>query len=233
MFRVGFLVFLTKRPRNGRSGIVRGFSRFVLSLFLGLLTDKLSSTYGEQSRKRPRHNPDLSRKKWETPRLGNSPRFSFSFQVGVCMCVCVALRFFAYMDKLASGPHKVCIVTGQCRQMKETSAVRLMGTESIRSGDLGRGWAQKASILRVQRFIEWPKPLYWIAFPDFYFVASLSLKLHFNQWDRQSKTADFRSSTFAAKFVTVHFLFVGRNFLSPRFCRADLGLNFVFWHGEF
>ena len=31
------------------------------------------STYEEQSRKGPRHNLDLSRKKWETPGFGNTP----------------------------------------------------------------------------------------------------------------------------------------------------------------
>ena len=35
--------------------------------------DFAKSTYEEQSQKSPRHNPDLSRKKWETPRFGNSP----------------------------------------------------------------------------------------------------------------------------------------------------------------
>ena len=38
----------------------------------------ISSTYEEQSRKGPRHNPDLSRKKWETPPVWKPPRFSFS-----------------------------------------------------------------------------------------------------------------------------------------------------------
>ena len=33
----------------------------------------LNSTYEEQSRRGPRHNPDLSQKKWETPRFGNPP----------------------------------------------------------------------------------------------------------------------------------------------------------------
>ena len=49
------------------SGMVRGFPRFVPFLFLGLF----KSTYEEQSRKGPRHNLDLCRKKWETPRFGN------------------------------------------------------------------------------------------------------------------------------------------------------------------
>ena len=35
------------------------------------------SAYEEQSRKGPRHNLDLSRKKWETPRFGN-PRFKLA-----------------------------------------------------------------------------------------------------------------------------------------------------------
>ena len=51
------------------SGMVRGFSRFVLFLLLGLF----KSTYEEQSRKGPRHNLDLSPKKWETPGFGNPP----------------------------------------------------------------------------------------------------------------------------------------------------------------
>ena len=51
------------------SGMLRGFSRFVLFLFLG----PFKSTYEEQSRKGPRHNLDLSRKKWETPGFGNTP----------------------------------------------------------------------------------------------------------------------------------------------------------------
>ena len=33
----------------------------------------IESTYEEQSRKGPRHNLDLCRKKWETPRFGNPP----------------------------------------------------------------------------------------------------------------------------------------------------------------
>ena len=50
-------------------GMVRGFSRLVLFP----LPRPITSTYEEQSRKDPRHNPDLSRKKWETPRFGNPP----------------------------------------------------------------------------------------------------------------------------------------------------------------
>ena len=42
------------------------------------LSRRLKSTYEEQSRKGPRHNLDLSRKKWETPRFGPPPRFSCS-----------------------------------------------------------------------------------------------------------------------------------------------------------
>ena len=36
-----------------------------------LLSRPIKSTYEEQSRKGPRHNLDLSRKKWETPQFGN------------------------------------------------------------------------------------------------------------------------------------------------------------------
>ena len=45
------------------SGMDRGFSRSVLLLFS---RPAANSTYEEQSRKRPRHNPDLSRKEWGT-----------------------------------------------------------------------------------------------------------------------------------------------------------------------
>ena len=41
----------------------------------------IKSTYEEQSRKGPRHNLDLSQKKWETPGL-ETPRFSFSQETG-------------------------------------------------------------------------------------------------------------------------------------------------------
>ena len=37
------------------------------------LSRPLKSSYEEQSRKGPRHNLDLSRKKWETPGFGNPP----------------------------------------------------------------------------------------------------------------------------------------------------------------
>ena len=37
------------------------------------LSRPIRSTYEEQSRKGPRHNLDLSRKKWETLRFGNPP----------------------------------------------------------------------------------------------------------------------------------------------------------------
>ena len=41
------------------------------------LSRPIKSTYEEQSRKGPRHNLDLSPKKWETPGL-ETPRLSFS-----------------------------------------------------------------------------------------------------------------------------------------------------------
>ena len=37
------------------------------------LSQPIISTYREQSRKGPRHNLDLSRRKWETPGFGNTP----------------------------------------------------------------------------------------------------------------------------------------------------------------
>ena len=42
------------------------------------LSRPIQSTYEEQSRKGPRHNLDLSWKKWETPPGLETPRFSFS-----------------------------------------------------------------------------------------------------------------------------------------------------------
>ena len=75
-----------------RSGLVLPFlSFFVLSRFFwdfpdlvgdgpGIfpigsvpLSRPIKSTNEEQSRKGPRHNLDRSRKKWETPRFGNTP----------------------------------------------------------------------------------------------------------------------------------------------------------------
>ena len=40
------------------------------------LSRPIKSTYEEQSRKGPRHNLYLSRKKWETPGFGNPPRLA-------------------------------------------------------------------------------------------------------------------------------------------------------------
>ena len=79
------------------SGMVRGFSRFVPFLFLG----HIKSTYEEQSRNGPRHNPDLSRKKWETPGYGN-PRFSFSqlrppWSLRFCDAIFVPLSTYRYL----------------------------------------------------------------------------------------------------------------------------------------
>ena len=51
-------------------GTLRGFSQLVPFL---LARPFFNSTYEEQSRKGPRHNLDLSRKKWETPRFGTPP----------------------------------------------------------------------------------------------------------------------------------------------------------------
>ena len=42
------------------------------------LSRPIKGTYEEQSRKAPRHNLDLSQKKWETPGFGNPNQFSFS-----------------------------------------------------------------------------------------------------------------------------------------------------------
>ena len=60
-------------------GLSWGYSRFVRGLS-GIfpigpfpLSRPIISTYEEQSRKGPRHNLDLSRKKWETPGFGKPP----------------------------------------------------------------------------------------------------------------------------------------------------------------
>ena len=56
-----------------------GFSRFardgpgIFPIRPFSLSRPIKSTYEEQSRKGPRHNLDLSRKKWETPRFGTPP----------------------------------------------------------------------------------------------------------------------------------------------------------------
>ena len=47
------------------------------------LSRPIKSAYEEQSRKGPRHNLDLSRKKWETPRFGTPPGLSSLKQNGV------------------------------------------------------------------------------------------------------------------------------------------------------
>ena len=46
------------------------------------LARPINSTYEEQSRKGPRHNLDLSRKKWETPWLGTPPVYLLSSCAG-------------------------------------------------------------------------------------------------------------------------------------------------------
>ena len=48
-----------------------GLEIFLIRLFS--LPRPIKSTYEEQSRKGPRHNLDLSRKKWETPWFGTPP----------------------------------------------------------------------------------------------------------------------------------------------------------------
>ena len=63
----------------GTFPIFPGFSRFARGLSGDFpdrpfsLSQPSESTYEEQSRKGPRHNLDLSRKKRETPRFGNRP----------------------------------------------------------------------------------------------------------------------------------------------------------------
>ena len=62
-----------------RFPIFPGFSRLLgdgpgtFPIFPFPLSRPIKSTYEEQSRKGPRHNLDLSRKKWETPGFGNPP----------------------------------------------------------------------------------------------------------------------------------------------------------------
>ena len=74
------LPFLSFFVLFGTFPIFPGFSRFAPGTGPGIfpicpfpLSRPIKSTYEEQSRKGPRHNPDLSRKKWETPGFGNPP----------------------------------------------------------------------------------------------------------------------------------------------------------------
>ena len=67
------------RFARGWSGDGSGDGPGIRPFFVSQL---IKSTYEEQSRKGPRHNLDLSRKKWETPRFGNPPRFSSNLILG-------------------------------------------------------------------------------------------------------------------------------------------------------
>ena len=66
-------------PFLGRSRFFRDFpdlsgdSQGISPICRFPLSRPMNSAYEEQSRKGPRHNLDLSRKKWETPRFGNPP----------------------------------------------------------------------------------------------------------------------------------------------------------------
>ena len=73
------LPFLSFFVLFGTFPIVLGFSRFargwpgIFPIRPFSLSQPIKSTCEEESRKGPRHNLDLSRKKWETPRFGNPP----------------------------------------------------------------------------------------------------------------------------------------------------------------
>ena len=73
------LPFLSFFVLFGTFPILLGFSRFARGRSGDFpdcpfpLSWPIKSTYEEQSRKGPRHNLDLSRKKWETPGFGNPP----------------------------------------------------------------------------------------------------------------------------------------------------------------
>ena len=109
-YQNGFWTSLNQGPLNGgvsnggvsRSGLVLPFLSFLgLSRFFwdfpNLLGDgpgilpirpfplsrPIKSTYEEQSRKGPRHNLDLSRKKWETPGFGNTRAWLLSIKAMV------------------------------------------------------------------------------------------------------------------------------------------------------
>ena len=74
-----FLSFLSFFVPFGTFPIFPGFSRFARGRSGNCpirpfpLSRPIKSTYEEQSRKGPRHNLDLSRKRWETPGFGNPP----------------------------------------------------------------------------------------------------------------------------------------------------------------
>ena len=84
------------------SGMVRGFSRFVLFS----LSRPIKSTYEEQSRKGPRHNLDLSQKKWGTPGFGNPPVKLLSKCAGqpLLMASAHASKRVAYSGLPLDGP---------------------------------------------------------------------------------------------------------------------------------
>ena len=76
------------------------------------LSRPIKSTYEEQSRKGPRHNLNLSRKKWETPGFGNPPglaslkRFAIRDSVPLRSGVIIA----SLSELQVGGVHKVTLV---------------------------------------------------------------------------------------------------------------------------
>ena len=91
------------------------------------LSRPIKSTYEEQSRKGPRHNLDLSRKKWETPGFGNPPGLASLGKIcvpsslkwrGWCSQELAALRFWSSWRQWMS--------TLSCRSSPAISSLSLL-----------------------------------------------------------------------------------------------------------
>ena len=93
-----------------------------------------------------------------------------------------------------------------------------MVSSQNRSGDSGRGWAQKISFFRVRRFTESPKPLHWIAWTPFSekgaslhwfcFVASPppnSIPTKSSEFFEKEKSKEMKKKTLTAVIVSRQF----------------------------
>ena len=90
-------------------GILRDFPDLSASSFSGPIKFT-KSAWEEQSRKGPRHNPDLSRKKWKPPGL-ETPRNPVSFSPPK-----KKLRMFSYDSDRSLGA-RACVVSRICLTM--------------------------------------------------------------------------------------------------------------------
>ena len=86
------------------------------------LSRPIKSTYEEQSRKGPRHNLDLTRKKWETPRFGtpglasqrpgrskNTTTHYFTIAV-LIHSLCKSPAIFALENKVFQRPSRIVLL---------------------------------------------------------------------------------------------------------------------------